>query len=475
MAEETTDVTDSAQIGASPDAGGSSPLQSSATPSGDSPGGVTTQPDPSQQTNEPADPLAGVPTLEELQGKENQPYAKAVAQLRGVYEPLKTQFDEVSTKFAPFELVSDRFQSADEVQEVVKLHDSLNKYSPDPVTGALTPDPSEFVADITTKDPERADYMAGQLMWSQVRNPQTGQPVSRAEMFLQMVASDPEMREFRGKALQILGGVEPSQVPAPTWTPTPEELDKVDPNLVSQYKKLSYEERDELKLSSPEYINAQLRTRQLNEQLIAEKTERETRDAQAYARQEQIVEQRANAAGDQYVEKGFKEGFTNFANHTYETYKPTDDPAVNKREGAQVNLAVVALSHPDTRFAAEEVLKELGLTQQDLDKFNEARESYAKSGREFAYLTHKRMRVTGEDPTRAWQRLNGQASSLRTKIITARDAYFKLAATKHNETLDQAATARALIGGTPQTAGNGSGNRYLQAGKRTEADIWGTS
>lgn len=457
------------QAGASPDAGESSTPLSTATPSGDSPGGVTTQPDNQQQANEPADPLAGVPTLEELQGKDNVPYAKAVAQLRGAYEPLKVQFDEVSTKFKTFEPVADRFQSPEEVQEVVKLHDSLNKYSPGP-GGALIPDPTDFVSEITTNDPERSDYLTSHLAWSQVKDPSTGQSVPRWSILLQSF-NDTDMREYRAQALKILGGVEPSQVPAPTWTPSPEELEKVDPSLQEIYKKLSYEERDELKLGSPEYINSQLRTRQMNERLVAEKTERETRDAQAAARQEQQAEQQAHAAGDQYVEKGFKEGFTNFANHIFETWKPTDNPAVNKREGAQVVLAVVALSHPDTSFAAEQALKEMGIDPKDLENFNKARLAYATSGREFGYLSHKKMRTNG-DPTRAQNALVAQAKALATKIIAGRDEYFKTRATAHNQTLDQAATARPPIGGTVP-AGNGSGNKYLQAGKRTEAEIWG--
>lgn len=433
-----------------------SPSQSPAAPSEQSSGNVQSQPDPSQQTAAPTDPLEGIPSLEELQGKDNVPYAKAVAQLRGAYEPLSAQHKELTTKFAPFESVADRFQTPEEVQSVVKLHDSLNKYSPGP-DGQLIPDPSEFVQEIVTNDPDRADILNGHLLWSQVkigRDQRTGQPIlaPRAEAFLQMVASDPDMKEFRGRALQILGGVEPSQVPAPTWTPTQEELDKVDPSLIDTYKKLSYEERDELKLGSPEYINSQLRTRQLNEQLMSEKTDRENRDRQAYEQQQQRVEQEAKSAGDQYVETGFREGFTNFAKHIYETYKPTDNDVVNRTEGAQVALAVVALSHPDTRFAAEQALKDMGVDPADLEAFNKARETYAQNGRQHGYLTHKKMRTNG-DPSRDQQRLIALAKGLATKITKAKDAGFVLRAKAHNDTLDQATTARPVIGGQPPGSG----------------------
>lgn len=479
MADEATDVSDSAQIGASPDAASSSDATSTVTPTGASPEGVITQPS-DQTASEQADPLAGVPTLEELQGKENVPYAKAVAQLRGAYEPLKTQFDELNTKFQPFEPVADRFQTPEEVQNVVKLSDALNKYSPDPDTGALRPDLSDFVAQVSADDPVRADHLTSALIWGQTKHPGTGQPVTRAELVLQVMAADPELRAH---ALRTLGGVEPSAVPAPSWTPSEEELNKInDPEnptaegraLQEVYKKLSYEERDELKLSSPEFVKSTLRTVQQNQLLQANEERRVEGERQAQVQAEQRVEQEANTAGEQAVEQGFKEGLTNFANHIYETWTPTDNPIVNRREGAQVVLSVVALSHPDTRWAGEQMLKEMGINSQDLEPLNKARESYANTTRQHGYLTHKKQRVTGEDPSRAQQRMIVQAQNLATKIIAGRNEYFKARATAHNNNLDQTERARPPIGGSVATAGaNGSGNRYLQAGKRTEAEIYG--
>lgn len=477
MADEqpANDVSVSAQDAASLDAEGSSPSQSTAAPAGVSSTDVN---QPSDQTNEPTDALAGVPTLEELQGKENVPYAKAVAQLRGVYEPLKTQFDELSTKYQPYEPVLDRFQKPEELQSLVDLNDSLNKYSPDPVTGALRPDPTEFVEQLSTSDPERADFMTSALIWGETKHPATGQPVTRAELVLQVMAQDPQLRSH---ALQVLGGVDQSTVPAPSWTPSEEELNKInDPEnptaegraLQEVYKKLSYEERDELRLSSPEFIKSQLRTIQQNQLLQANEERRVIAEQDAQVQAEQRAEQEASAAGDSYVEQGFKEGLTNFANHIYETWKPTDDPIVNKREGAQVALSVVALSHPDTRWAGEQMLKEMGIDPKDLEPLNKAREAYANTSRQYGYLTHKKQRVTGEDPSRAQQRMIVQAQNLATKIIAGRNEYFTKRAQSHNDKLDQTERARVPIGGSAPS--NGSGNRYLQAGKRTEAEIYGS-
>lgn len=58
-----------------------------------------------QQTAAPADPLAGLPTLEELQTQagQNIPYAKALAQLRPAYESIKADHETYKGQYAPWE------------------------------------------------------------------------------------------------------------------------------------------------------------------------------------------------------------------------------------------------------------------------------------------------------------------------------------------------------------------------------------
>lgn len=431
---------------------------------------VTTQSSDQTQTQELPNPLAGVPTLEEAQ-KLPTVSREAFLSVRGEYDKVKPQYDELTAKYQPYEQFT---QTPEELQNVVKQNESLNKYSPDPNDGnKLKPDVSEFVMEFSTQDPERADYLTSALIWGQTKHPGTGQPVTRAELVLQVMANDPELRAH---ALRTLGGVEPSAVPAPTWTPTEDELNKItnDPErptaeeraLQDVYKKLSYEMRDELKLASPEHTRDVLRTIQQNQLLQANEDRRVASEQQAQVQAEQRAEQEANAAGDSYVEQGFKEGLTTFANHIYETWKPTGDPKVDKAEGGLVALAVVSLSHPDTRWAGEELLKQMGVNPQDLEPLNKARESYANIGRQYAYLTHKKQRTT-DDPSRAQQRMIVQAENLATKIIAGRNEYFKVRATAHNDNLDQTERARIPIGGSPAAAGaNGAGNRFVGDAKK---------
>lgn len=480
MADElaTSDVSapDSGSAAASPVAPDSSSGQGATTPStGTSAAAVNLQSsDPTNQTQTEGQPeqdiFAGIPSLAELEAQKAKgiPYAAGLHQLRSTLEPLSAQHKELSAKYQPFEQFT---QTPEELQSVVKLNESLNRYAPD-AQGVLRPDPTEFVQHISTEDPVRADHLTSALVWGTTTHPVTRQPVTRAELILEVIAKDPE---FRVHALKTLGGVEPSAVPAPTWAPDPEELSVIKPELQDLYRKLPFDKRATLKLNDPDFINEYLEDQKFKGEM-RERGEREEVQRREYAEQQaQRVETEANNAGEQAVETGFREALTSIANHLYETYKPTDDPVTNKREGAHVALALTALSHPDTRWAAEAMLKEMGITQQDLDALNQSREAYANGTRQHGYLAHKKMRTTGEDPSRLQQRMIVQAKNLATKIIGGRNEYFTKRAQSHNNNLDQTERARVPIGGQAQAAGNGStGNRYLDAGKRTEAEIWGT-
>lgn len=447
MVDETTvGLTTTPEGGASPDAASQS-LDTGTEPISS----VNDTTASSDQAQEPIDPLKDVPTAEQV--AEMQTVSKeAFLSLRNEYDKVKPQLGELSTKYQVFEPVADRFQTPDEVQKIVSLNDSLNRYSPDPDTGALRPDPTGFAQQISTDDPVRADFLTSALVWGQTTHPATGQSVTRAELVLQVMANDPELRS---RALQVLGGVEPSAVPAPVYYPTQEELDNIaiDPTrltpedraLQETYKRLPYEKRDVLAGMTPDYVRSELKKEQLIQQLTDEKTQRVEQDRRSEMEATQRVEQEANTAGDEYVEQGFKGAFTNFANHIYETWKPTDNPEVNKREGALVALAVAALSTPDTRFAAEQAFKEMGIDQKALDEFNAAREAYAQSGREFGYLTHKKQRPNG-DPARIQQKLLAKAKDLGTLIIAGRNEYFKTRAQSHNDNLDQTERARIPVG-----------------------------
>jgi hypothetical protein len=229
-----------------------SPAQGTATSSAD----VNTQQAVQGETTttQQEDPLAGLPSNDDLAQLVAQkvPNAEAVQRLRSAYEPLKTQFDELSGKFKVFEPVADRFEAPEQLQSVLELQDSLLGWAPDPETpGAMVPATEAGAQRLAEQYPQHADYLTADLLALPTRDPSTGQMVPRIDVVLAGMAADPEER---AKALKILGGVEPSAV-APQWQPTEEELAQVKPELQDFYRTLPWEDREELKQNSPDFIN----------------------------------------------------------------------------------------------------------------------------------------------------------------------------------------------------------------------------
>ena len=87
-------------------------------PSEQTAGGVTA-PVQGQQPQAEADPFEGIPTLEQLQAEAEQgvPYAKCLAQLRSALDPLKSQVNELTEKYKPFEPFVER--APEELQQSV--------------------------------------------------------------------------------------------------------------------------------------------------------------------------------------------------------------------------------------------------------------------------------------------------------------------------------------------------------------------
>ena len=247
-------------------------------------GDVTAPVQGSEPTQPSDDPLAGLPTVEEIEAEvaKGTPYAKGLAQLRGAYEPLKTQFGELETKFKPFETVADRFESPEAVQSVLDLHDSLIGWENDPVTGQLIPATESGAEKLTQLYPQHADYLTADLLNGMTRD-DSGRTISRIDLALESMARNPERR---AAALRILGGVEPSSI-TPQWQPTAEELEVVRPELQDIYKKMPYDEREALKLNEPDYINRILAREKYTQGLEAEREQTQQQQVQQQQQREQ--------------------------------------------------------------------------------------------------------------------------------------------------------------------------------------------
>lgn len=485
-----------------PDAGADLAVDSPSTPQvttgapteqTDSP--VTTPVQGQEPTQAEADPFEGIPTLEQLQAEAEQgvPYAKGLAQLRSALDPLKTQLGELTQKYSVFEPVADRFGTAEEVQQIVDLKENLYGWERDPATNHLVPATQSFAENLAKADPDRADFLAADLMNGITRDPETGRQLPRIDLALESIAQDPERR---AKALQILGGVEPTSI-APTWQRSAEDLAAIlrDPDkptaeelaLQEVYKKLPFDEAEALKLNDPEFIRNYLKKEQFQQNLMEQNRQAQEREARQQQQREQYLQQQAQNAGNQYVETQFKAGFTEFAKSIVERSKfiaPIDpqspeaqqmEPAavqqmnqeiqtINTGVGMMVSTVVAALSHPDTRFVAETFLKQVGIDDKVIQEFDNARVEFARNARDYGELNfqhsigqpqngngqapHAGLGAIQSNATRAMNAMKGRGNLVAKPLLELMSKFFEMKAGSYNQTLNGAPSVRPSITGS---------------------------
>ena len=225
---------------------GGSPADSSpapATPTTDSQSSADVQPQSVQESGpEAVDPLAGLPSVEELKAQAEQgvEQASGLANLRSAYEALKPQYDQIQERFKVFEPIADRFESSEQLQQLVDMQEKLYGFTNDPESGQLVPTTAPFVEALPM---DRADDLAVELLNRPTLDPGTGQQVRRMDLILDDLAADPAKRAYVARKF---GLVEPSAV-APSWAPTPEELEVVRPELQQYYKERHVDEREYLR------------------------------------------------------------------------------------------------------------------------------------------------------------------------------------------------------------------------------------
>lgn len=444
--ESTIDVTQGQSDPGANLAGESSTPQDTGTPSSqDVNTGLADQqaaPTPDTAT----DPLAGIPSTEELQAMRDRgvDLAAGLLNVRTAYDTLKPQFDDVSGKYKIFEPFADRFSTPEDVQKIVQMQESLYGWAPDPVSGELVPTTDKFVEQLP---PETASFLTADLLHGELTLPD-GRRVQRLEVVLDSLGKERVLKHF---------GVDATQSVAPSWAPSAEELEKVKPEYHELYKKLPFETREELKLNSPEFINDALRKERIIQDTETDRTERKQREEAHQKEQQQLVEREAVQAGDGFIDQEIRTGFQGFYQSICERWQPTDDPQTNKVAGALVASLVVNLAHNETRSVTEAALKEIGLLDdKSIQSFDRARNDFAQNAYNYGYLSKKQgpngqsgLGMIKSQSSRGLQGLIAQGNNLATQIIGRIDKLFLAKANAHNHVLDQAVNARPPINGNP--------------------------
>ena len=499
----TADVTSPPATSVSTTADSSSAPQGTSAPTEQPAGSVTA--DVQGAAPSQPDPFADLPSVEELnqQAEQGVKYAKALANLRGVIDPLKQQHEELTQKFSPFEPHLERFEQPDQLATVLNLHDSLTAWAPDADTGQPIPATEQFAESFNSTHRQHADYLTADLLGLMTVDPDTGREVLRSDLFLEGIAQDPQRR---ATALKILGGVEPSAL-APQWQPTEEELSIVRPELQDIYRKLPYEEREELKLASPEFVNRTLEKEKLQQELMErDRRSQESQQRETQAR-ETYINQQATQAADEHVTTQLNSALATFHESVVQQcnfLQPLDSAnlpsgmtpeqaaqinaqvtASNKSEAAQITGLVVSLFNPQTKAYVLPLLKEIGAVDDKLlGQLDAAASAFANNARNFGNLTFRqRLSANGNyqpaaDVTqmsnaadRALKTMVGYANEVKRRIMEKRSNFFELTATQHNATLNSGGSVRPPLSGTGYNPTTAPANGQLPAGRMSRAEI----
>jgi hypothetical protein len=115
-------------------------------------GGTTLPP------SEEADPLAGIPSTDELKKQADQkvPYAQALFNLRTAYEARNEEFSQLQTGFQPVQPILDKYGDVETVESRLETLDSLFTPVVNPDTGQTVITAAKFIERIDSDNPGMA-------------------------------------------------------------------------------------------------------------------------------------------------------------------------------------------------------------------------------------------------------------------------------------------------------------------------------
>lgn len=456
--------------------------------------------------------LQGLPTDQELEQAETVS-KKAFLQIKGAFDPLKTQFKELKSRFSPFEQYLERFEQPDQLQSVLELRDGIIGWETDPQSGQPIPNTDKGAQLISERYPQHADDLTYSLLQLPAIDPLTGQQKQRIEIVLSGMAADPELR---ARALQILGGVEPSQI-APQWQPTSDDLSVfvVDPSnptseekaLQDIYRSLPYDEWSRLKENDPEFIKSALTKEKLLRELTHDREQTQQREQQRQQQREQYINQQAQQAADEYVSTQLNDALATFHKSVVQQcnfIKPLDMAQLpqgmtpeqatqmnqqidraNKSEAVQMTATVIGLLNPQVRSHILPLMKEVGLIDdKTLGKIKEAASSFGNNARNYGNLSYRgKLTANGNyqpdssvtnfnnEASRALKSLVGYANQIRGALMDTRSSFFELRATEHNATLNGAAQVRPPLNGQGYNPTTAAAQTAPSLGRMTREEI----
>lgn len=452
MEAELQDVGTDALSSASTEVADSSPAPE---PSGESQASVNGA-DAAQGTEqvEPQgeiDPLADVPTVEELQALAAQkvPHAQALAQLRPAYEGLKAQVDEYKS-LDPWKSVATTIGDPALAQSAHELVSAIHTPAPDNPSG-FTARP--FLERLETESPGAIDQLFADTLTLTVPD-QNGKPSTVVRELVKQWGLDPDrMDDYRNIDRLRASGVV-----------TAEDLGKIPEKYHSAFKSLSQPAQEDIlamQESNPVAMEEYLRNAQDALEARTWREKDEAAKAEAQKAEQAKFEKDLEVTVEQDIFAEVKSLHDSIHQNLASQLKFAGDDAVNAIEYDKILSTLATLQNPAYRFVAERALKAVGI---NLDGFDELANRWSE--RRSAYKTFDAMgdkwqanRALSE-ATIAKQQMLARLNDYALKLGKATGERAMAAAAQTNGQLG-AASARYVPSGNGQLP-SGNENPYEQ-------------
>lgn len=404
-----------------------------------------------------ADPLEGVPTLEELEQNKTQQYAQALINLRTAYEARKAKDAETQSTLTTVQPLIDKYGDVDTVQARLAAYDSLFEQVVDPATqqpqfdqsGLPKVSAAKFIEQVDTENPGLAETLLNDLLRYAPELP-NGQKVSFYERALREVYGlDPKRLDDYRKI---------DALTAPTGEVTPEELAAIPENQHDAYKTLPKSLRDAWD-TVPEderkyHLDAAQERLEAKQYREAEtKRQAETQQQQLTSARQQIVE-----AQDTYVREQLQTGLATIMDDVAKQVTFSADPNTNAVMLGVTEGFVAALRDPDSS-AFKNVQGALTALGVKLDSgFQEAlsvADKHMRDQKAYELMGQKGLAQTSQTKANAAKtQVIAKLAPLAVKLAKALGGQAAQRANQQNQLLGAATTTRPTPGnGTQAEAG----------------------
>ena len=305
-----------------------------------------------------ADPLAGIPTLEEAQKlmEQNVPNAEAVVRLRTalnerdeLYKPLET-WKPLAEKNLDPSLLSDAYEM------VTGLHSRVI----DPVTQQEVPDrftTRPFLEKLETDSPGTTDQLFSDLLTFQVQGPNG--PETMVRNLVRSWGLDPDrIEDYRNID---------ARVPSSGFV-TPDQLVGIDPELHDAFKALSQVQREDILAMKDQGTNTYppAALEYLNDKAEALEA-RKFREQ--FAQQQETAKQEAQAKFEQETQEAVTKDISTVVETMHDSiqkrlssqWQPSSDEVQSEIEYAKVMGSLFSLLDPGLRKATTKALERAGV------------------------------------------------------------------------------------------------------------------